>query len=78
MTALSKPFYSPVDDASFLLFKSCHCSVAGDLNGNVIERTKLNGSGDISSTLEITYNENGTIDAIKRGDNVQRFEYVNY
>lgn len=55
-----------------------HVKTTLDLNGNVIERAKLNGSGDVSSTLEITYNENGTIDAIKRGDNVQRFEYVDY
>lgn len=55
-----------------------HVKITLDLNGNLIERAKLNGSGDISLTLTITYNENGTIAAIKRGDNVQRFEYANY
>ena len=54
-----------------------HVKVTLDLDGSVIQRVNLNDNGDISSTLTIAYNENGTIAAIKRGDTVQRFEYVN-
>ena len=55
-----------------------HVKATLDLDGSVIQRVNLNDNGDISSTLTIAYNENGTIAAIKRGDTVQRFEYVHY
>jgi hypothetical protein len=55
-----------------------HIKAKLDLNGNVIERANLNANRDISSTLTIAYNQEGTIAAIKRGDTVQRFEYEHY
>jgi hypothetical protein len=55
-----------------------HVRVTLDENGDVVERVNLNGHGEVSSTVIITYNENGTIWRIRKGNTVQRFEYINY